>query len=59
MNDVSDQSASRLWRQKAAAARITADHLHDAEARAHLLAIAQKYEVLAIRAEKRQAAASA
>jgi hypothetical protein len=57
MND-QEQPASRLWRQKAAAARITADHLRDAEARAHLLAIAQKYELLAIRAEKREADAA-
>jgi hypothetical protein len=53
MENVSVRSASRFWRQKAAAARISADHLHDAAAKAVILDIADKYERMATRAERR------
>ena len=42
------------WRRLAADARATANTLTDAEARRELLLIAERYELLASRAEKRR-----
>ena len=50
----SEPNSVEGWRRLAADARATANKLTDPEARRELLAIAERYELLAARAEKRR-----
>jgi hypothetical protein len=44
----------QVWRERAEEARTLAEHMHSAEARAEMLLVAEGYERMARRAEKRQ-----